>query len=249
MPALVLETDDRKTSLVSHLPLRSSWANGEPGYNVQWQHQERTVNESSGGKDREERINIPRLSLFLPVFSFLYTLVSSIPLLSLVCHTPILCPARADWTISEHNSQRNQILWWAKPSTFFLRTDWKLREGNQLGTVQPKTERPWRAGDRVVIFLYVFFPLECHCRESQSAFIRNFLRTETVHFAYISISYRHISGYHALFYCTSFCGYRVFQELQLCGNPMVKQVYQQHFSNSTCWLRVSVSHFVNSCNI
>lgn len=85
MPGLVLEPEDRKTNLVSRLPLRSSWANGEE-YNVQWQHQERTENESSGGKDREERINILRMSLFLPVFSFLYTLTSSFPLPSLVCH-------------------------------------------------------------------------------------------------------------------------------------------------------------------
>ena len=40
--------------------------------------------------------------------------------------------------------------------------------------------------------------------------------------------------------------YRWFYKLEGPWQPWVKQIYGHHFSNSTCWLHVSVSHFGHS---
>jgi hypothetical protein len=66
-------------------------------------------------------------------------------------------------------------------------------------------------------------------------------------YTYTIKQYRHTS-----IYCTSlFCSSQIFRFLQIEGlwQPWVEQVYRRHIFNSTCSLRVSVSHSGNSRNI
>ena len=51
------------------------------------------------------------------------------------------------------------------------------------------------------------------------------------------------------FFLLRFADNCVFLQIEGLWQACTKQVYRCHFSNSICSLRVSGSHFVNSCNI